>query len=176
MIYYSTPYRNDKDIGKYYNNFMELLGDDDWACFIDGDAMFTTPYFGSIIEDYIDEYPDMGMFTAKTNRVLNWPQLHNFKMSENFNMKYHFEIGEKRAKGNRGITILDRTTPVSGVVMLISKKAWSECRFREGKPLGVDNEMHYCLNDLGKKVAVMEDLYVLHWYRGFDYKDKSHLL
>jgi hypothetical protein len=51
MTYYFTPYATDKDIGSYYNKCMELLQDNDYACFVDGDARFTTNYFGSHIEE-----------------------------------------------------------------------------------------------------------------------------
>ena len=44
MIYTHIPYADSehpKDLGWAYNNFMNNLGDDDWACFLDHDAMFT---------------------------------------------------------------------------------------------------------------------------------------
>ena len=45
MIYTNIPYAPaecDGNIGCAYNKFMELLpNDDDWACFLDHDAIFT---------------------------------------------------------------------------------------------------------------------------------------
>ena len=59
MIYHRTVWATDKNIGAAYNREMELLpNDSDYACFLDADAMFLTPYFGSLIESVVKEYPE----------------------------------------------------------------------------------------------------------------------
>jgi hypothetical protein len=69
-IYYLIPYNTDKNIGIYYNEAMELLpNDNDWMVFVDGDTIFTTADYGSLIKDVIQDNPDYDMFTCYTNRV-----------------------------------------------------------------------------------------------------------
>lgn len=41
-LYPICPEESGNNLGAAYNTFTSLLGDDDWACFIDHDAMFTT--------------------------------------------------------------------------------------------------------------------------------------
>ena len=36
MIYYTVPYDSNKNIGEYYNNFVDIVpNDNDYICFID---------------------------------------------------------------------------------------------------------------------------------------------
>ena len=50
-IYHFIPWNSDKKIGVSYNQSMKMISDVDWACFIDGDAVHTTSYFGKRIEE-----------------------------------------------------------------------------------------------------------------------------
>jgi hypothetical protein len=76
-MYTHIPYAPGKtrNLGRAYNQFMHLLQDEDRACFIDHDAMFTTVDWYDQIEHIVDKYLDAGMFTAKTNRIKNRKQL-----------------------------------------------------------------------------------------------------
>jgi len=165
---------NTKNLGSAYNEFMELLRDDDWACFLDHDAMFTTRDWYHQLVRIVVKYPNAGMFTAKTNRVHNKAQLFGGKTSDDHDMRNHRKIGRQLAcEYYDKVTPLSRRQAVSGVLMLISKRAWKQCRFIDGF-LGVDNQMHRDLLDAGMQVYVMEGVYVYHWYRGDG--DCSHLI
>ena len=59
---------------------MSKLGDDDWACFLDHDAMFTTLDWYHQMESLIAEYPGAGCFTAMTNRVGNPAQIVGYEL------------------------------------------------------------------------------------------------
>jgi hypothetical protein len=69
MLLVNQPYLPGKQLGKAYNEFMERLRDDDWACFLDHDACFTTRKWYDHIWRAITDFPDAGFFTACTNRV-----------------------------------------------------------------------------------------------------------
>lgn len=70
MIYYGIPYDQDKNIGVYYNRFMSILPEEtDFACFVDGDTIFTTPFYGKQIDEITKKNPDCGLFYAVTNRI-----------------------------------------------------------------------------------------------------------
>jgi len=171
MIYYSTPYRTDKNIGKYYNDFMSLLGENDWACFVDGDTMFTTPFFGKQIEDCIKED---AVYTAVTNRVGTSYQV--IGDWNNNDLEYHRKLGQTLSDTKyRDLKDITNESPLSGVLILLSKKLWKEVGgFSEGA-LGVDNSIHIRAREHSKKVYLMEGVYLLHYYRGGDRKKTDHL-
>jgi GT2 family glycosyltransferase len=163
-IYYFTPYSFEKNIGDAYNQYMELLpNDEDWACFIDGDAMFLIPDFGHVIADVVERYPDTGMFTAYTNRVANRQQLYRGKFSDNADIRYHRNIARVCKEVNHH-NVTDLQLPISGVIMVIQKKTWKEFPFSEGM-LGVDNDISRRMLQSGRKVQLMQGIYMLHYYR-----------
>lgn len=168
MIYTHIPYapKKMKNLGRAYNQFINLLQNEDVACFIDHDAMFTTPDWYDQIEHIVDKYPDGGMFTAKTNRIKNRRQLYKGVMSEWHDMKYHRRIGRLLQQNHYDdVSEVEADSPVSGVVLVMKKKVWNEFHFKDGF-LGVDNEMCCRLIEAGRKVYIMEGVYVYHWYRG----------
>jgi len=175
-IYYFTPFALDKNLGAAYNDYMELLpNDNDWACFIDGDTMFLTPDWGELIQDAIDEHPEAGMFTCYTNRVNNQQQLYRGKFNNNSDIIAHrniakvcHEIGKNRVKA--------LTRIISGVMMIIQKKTWKEFPFTDGL-LGVDNDISQRLLNAGKPIYLIQSIYLLHYYRMAEGRTyKNHLL
>lgn len=171
MIFYSTPFRSDKNVGRYYNDFMGLLSEDDWACFTDGDAMFTTPFYGKQIEDCIK---DDAVYTAVTNRVMV-PYQTVGDWSSN-DMAYHRQLGDKLYREKyASVTDITNQQLLSGVLILISKKLWKKLGGFDEGTLGVDNSIHRKARDLGEKVYLMGGVYLMHWYRGGNKNDKSHL-
>ena len=97
MIYYSIPYSTEKNLGKYYNDFMKVLpNDDDFACFVDGDTIFSTPNYGHIIQSVVDENPEVKLFTCYTNRIgCKWQVAPGIDIDSN-DMKYHRDFGNMR--------------------------------------------------------------------------------
>lgn len=167
-----TPKQLGNNLGWAYNRFMELIPDDDWACFLDHDATFTTRYWYHQLEDIIGKYLDIGLYTCLTNRVGNFQQLVKGVDRENHDIKYHRQIG-KQLQEKHYDDVFSITNPLSGVVILISKKTWKTVGgFADGF-LGVDNDIHEkCLAN-SIKVGLMGGVYVYHWYRGDG--DASHL-
>ena len=89
-VYTHTPYINDKlhnagrrnqqsnnptsltkDLAYAYNEVMNRVNDDDWVCFLDHDAMFTTYDWYLQIEQAIKQNTDkdIGAYTCYTNRI-----------------------------------------------------------------------------------------------------------
>ena len=97
MIYYTVPYDSNKNIGEYYNNFVDIVpNDNDYICFIDADTIFTIPNYGHVIESAIKSYPDVDCFTCYTNRVnCKWQVPDGCDISTD-DYKYHlfFDINE----------------------------------------------------------------------------------
>lgn len=166
MIPY-CPQGYGKNLGRAYNLCMERLHEEDWACFIDHDACFTTPTWYQQLESIVAECPEPCVLTAKTNRVGSpWQRVPDIDPREH-SMIEHRRIGRHLAD-QYGTTLTDVTDQglMSGVVILLAKKTWRQLGgFRDGF-LGVDNELHQAARDQGLRVYLMEGLYVYHWYRG----------
>ena len=136
-----APKEHEKDLAWTYNEFMRLLpNDDDWACFIDHDAIFTTLDWYSQMESIIKENTEYSCFTVTTNRVYADWQIPMGINSINHDMIYHRRIGAKFQNDN-GNKVVDVTvcsdlpsppekSPFSGVVILYKKSAWKEIPFR----------------------------------------------
>src|SRR5690606_39000182 len=75
-VFYSTPFRSDKNIGQANNGFIELLPDNAWVCLTDADACFMHPDFGTKIEQIIIDNPDFDLIGCTTNRLGGLHQLH----------------------------------------------------------------------------------------------------
>ena len=156
-----------------------LPNDDDYACFIDRDAMFLMPNYGHILQSIVEKYPECGAFTAKCNRIGSKWQLANVDW-KNDNIKYHVEQS-KVIFDKFGLECTDRTNEQlgSGFLILLKKSMWSKVGgFRGGGMLGVDNNLHLALKQNNEKFYLMEGVYLYHWYfgNGKDKRDKSHLL
>ncbi len=180
MIYYSIPWNSTKNIGLYYNAFMRLLpSKNDYACFVDGDACFTTNHFGKQLEDIIKKYPECGLFTAMTNRLAcKWQRVGNWVSND---MADHRRIGEMLLNDHydqvKDVTDRGVKEPLGGVLILIKQSTWHNMGgFRENGMLGVDNDIHYRAIKAKEKVYLMKGVYMQHWYRGGNIKDKAHLV
>ena len=176
MIYYFTPYSTEKNLGKYYNECMAMIPFGSWACFTDGDAMFTTPDFGHQLEDIVRLYGDeYKLFTAKTNRVGTKYQCVEGVWDIDC-MSTHRNIG-KMLQLNKRLELNDITNapPMSGVLMLLEKNTWNKSnKFKEAGLLGIDNSIHYSIRNTGNRVGLMEGVYIQHFYRNGS-GDNSHL-
>lgn len=175
-IHVCTPFSLDKNLGEAYNEAFSRCPDDDWLCLIDYDVMFLTPNSIPIMYQYVMSYPHTGMFICRTNRInaYNNFQLAEGEPSENDSIRYWQQVAKEREKRVPETTnIVD---VVSGFLMLVSKKTWSQNKiFANGRCLGVDNDFSRKILNSGKKILCMEGLVVWHSYRLNDIHDKSHL-
>lgn len=171
------PYALDKNLGRAYNEAMEMIPEDEWACLMDYDAQFLTPTAIKTLYKYIEVNPD-AFFTCITNRVhpCNKEQLYQGVVSNNADMRNHIAIAESLEAS------IDTTSPLvyhmSGFMMLISKKMWTEIKFTEDlKCLGVDTDYFSKLKVAGKEILRIDGIYVFHNYRLMrGINNKKHLL
>ncbi|MFH1231538.1 MAG: glycosyltransferase domain-containing protein [Planctomycetota bacterium] len=175
-IYYSMPWNNDQNVGAYYNSFMKLLGDDDYACFIDGDTIFTTVHYGKQIYDIVTQNPNCRLFTAMTNRVQCKYQVVDGIDKDNNDMVYHRELGEKlfaeKYDEVQDISLKGKYEAMSGVLILIKKSLWKELGgFKDGF-LTVDNDIMWKVQAKNEKILLMDGVYLYHWYRFKNFKSQ----
>jgi GT2 family glycosyltransferase len=179
-IFHIIPWNTDKNLGKSYNESMSMVGSDDWICFIDGDAVHTSHFFGKRIEDVVTANPEYSMFTCVTNRVNCQYQIAPNVDVKNDSQEYHRKFGDDIWNNYQTQVddITDKQNPlISGVLILIKKSAWLEVGgFKEDKMLTIDGDMHRRMEKHGKKIGLMLGIYVQHWYRGGDKKNITHLL
>jgi len=187
MIYYCIPYSIEKNLAKAYNEFVNLLpSDDDYACFVDGDTIFTTSDYGHTIDSAVRAYPDIGCFTCYTNRVCNKVQVVEGIDYDSNDIFYHRNVGNI-LQTIFGSTCVDITIPpeetktpmyISGVMIMIKKSLWKKIGgFKDlNAMLGVDNMLHKDIIAANEKIYLMKGVYLYHWYRWPDKKNISHLL
>ena len=172
-IHYITVWSNNRNIGAEYNYHMSRIQKGDWACFIDGDAMFMTKFWGNQLQEIVENNVHVGMFTCMTNRVNNVAQLHGGRISNNYDGRLHRSIAETlEVRFKDQLVDLRRNQALSGVLMMIQRDTWDKVKFREKDRLaGIDNQIHYDLLDAGFEVKLMKGVYLFHYYD----KDRSHL-
>lgn len=182
MIYYSIPFNSNKNLGRAYNDFMSILPrNDDYACFVDGDTIFTTPNYGVIIENIVNENKGIGCFTAMTNRVACKWQIASGVDVNNNDMSYHRKFGtciqEVYNTYCEDVTNKGIDDPMSGFLILIKKSTWLKVgKFLEKKMLGIDNDIHEKILNKGEKMYLMKGIYLYHWYRWPNIKNTKHLI
>lgn len=184
MIYTHIPYtpmEHGNNLGYAYNQFMKMLpNDDDWACFLDHDAMFTTSNWYSQLSDIIDKNPNIGAFGARTNRINCTYQLVGNIDVYNHDIAYHREIGNHiqnkwyddllEIGGNkirRGLVEGDLVSRgFSGVLILIQKQTWNKINgFKKDGFNNIDNDLRVRLFKQNIPFCIMNGVYVYHWYK-----------
>lgn len=179
-IWFFTPWGEDKNLGKAYNEYCTLVPEEDWICLMDGDAMFMTPGWGDQLQACIKRYPEVSLFGAVTNRVGLPYQCYGGKFSEETDIKKHGEIATELATKYPDFCI-DCNRPIAGFLMLFKKKVWDEVKFSEGLLLSsnqfIDTEWSRRVLQAGYKAKIMSGVYMLHYYR-FDRgkRNISHLI
>jgi len=176
MIHYTTPYRTDKDLGRAYNEAMTagLLIGCTHVCLMDGDVMFLTPNWGTIIEEYVALYPD-AILTCRTNRIhhLSKQLLMGLLDATVTEMIDEAII----AHTSRTVTEILPGEGMSGFLMVVPIEVWQRIPFKEGIGcLGVDSQFRIDLHNAGVKTLIMDGLIVWHTYRlATGVNDKTHL-
>jgi hypothetical protein len=149
MIPY-CPRSEGANLGFAYNALMGRLRDEDWACFIDHDACFTTHDWYAQLEEITANLAEPCVLTAATNRVGSLWQLAPGVDRDNHAMDYHRRVGRAvQSASRRALRDVTYESLMSGVVILLSKKTWAILGgFADGF-LGVDNAIHQAARDRG---------------------------
>ena len=126
MIPY-CPRSEGTNLGFAYNELMGRLHDEDWACFIDHDACFTTPDWHCSSKKSPRGCIEPCVLTAATtNRVGSPWQLAPGVDRDNHAMDYHRRVGKAiQAASRRALRDVTRESLMSGVVILLSKQTWA---------------------------------------------------
>jgi len=165
VYFFGGVYSLNKNIGKSYNQYIEMLpNDNSWACFFDGDACFLTPNYGHQITHIVNKYPETGMFTCITNRVGNLNQCFRGQISADADIKTHRRLAHQIQLDSYE-KVKESKSPISGIMMCIKKSTWRNFPFAGSGILQVDNDISRRLIKAGKKILIMEGVYLFHYYR-----------
>jgi len=163
-VWYSTPFSPEKNIGRAYNDFCEMVPDNDWICLRDGDSMFLRPDWGAQIAEIIrlhgKDYDLLGCVTNRLNSERQRPFPGDF---DNTDILYHKQVADRLYAAHK-TDVQNHREPVAGLLMLFPKRIWKEVKFRE-KSIYFDSEFGKDLLKRGGRVGLMTGLYVLHFYR-----------
>lgn len=161
----AIAFDEERNLGRAYNEIMERLSPGDWGCFLDHDAVFTTREWYGQIKRAVQDNPQGGLFTAVTNRIGRKSQIPPGAPAGH-DMRDHRVFGAQLAKQHgHSVRDITRESPLSGVVMVISREAWKAIGGFKSGFFGVDNAAHRDVARSGRRVYMMPGLYVYHWYR-----------
>ena len=177
-VHIRTPYSVQRNLGKAYNEEMALIPDGDRACFIDGECMFLTSNFGTILHEYANNNP-MAILTCWISRIHPLASGQLFQMQDS-----SVETAIRAAEAIKDVrTTFPIIGSVSGTLMVIPKRIWNDHNFTEvnayrpGEPniLGVDNHFTNKVRQAGIPVLRMNGMLIYHQYRLLT-NSKQHLL
>ncbi len=171
FIAYAPP-DYQQDLGRAYNDYMNLIEDDAYALFLDHDAMFCNPDWFRLVHQMMTGYSGVEcLIVGRTNRIGN-PYQRAGALAEEHHVSAHTELAaclaETQGDWVANVSSLDST---SGVVLMLSKATWKQVPFTRGF-LKVDNRMHIAFRESGRPVFMPLSLYVYHFYRADG--DASH--
>ena len=181
MIHIVTPYREDRNLGRAYNEAFENCPEGDWLCLTDIDVLFLTPDAPRVMYEAIGLAPN-AIFTCYTNRISPLAKEQSFFLKPNDvdSIQYHQSLAQKCINDPHPLYLVGRTD-LSGFLLLVSKDTWKKYPFPEymdkGGCIGVDTMWSRTIRAAQVPVLRMNRLYVWHTYRlGKEINDKTHLV
>jgi hypothetical protein len=170
-IYYFTPARGDKNLGKAFNDHCRLVpNDNDWIVLRDGDSMFVQTDYAEVIEKALAlDGHKFGLIGCYTNRLRGLHQLHDRKFSNNHDVNHHWEIA-KEYKGKEGIEDL-KDKGVAGVFMAFQKKTWKLAGGFAENSIVCDTNLNLKVRKLRLRIGLIRGLYIYHAYRPWNFEN-----
>lgn len=179
MIWFFTPYAFDKRMFNAWDQYMNLLTDpDDWACLMDGDIMLLRSDFGHHIQEYINKYPDTGLFTCYSSRSRTLWMMPDQHLFNSGSLAEHKKLSD-RLYNNCRLSVKEINDRVTGHLLVIKKSTWSAIRDKVSarcadlKILSVDTAISREILETKMPIRLMQGIYVMHYYRfleGASYK------
>lgn len=180
MIYFFTPYSFEKKLFEAFDEYMSLvINPEDWICFTDGDTAFLRSDFGHKIQEYIDKYPDTGLFTCYASRCHYEQQVPKGAQPENPSILFQKSLCEELNQVYH-LQVEEISRRIAGHLMVLQNKTWLRIRKKvrircESKNiLGVDTKISNEILNCSLKIRLMKGIYIFHYLRmaeGYDYKD-----
>ncbi|MFZ4705445.1 MAG: glycosyltransferase [Bacteroidales bacterium] len=181
MIWFFTPYSFNKKLFQAYDDYMNLVQDPThWCCICDGDAAFLLADFGNQVQDYIDKYPDTGMFVCYASRSPYGHQMAPGIDPESDSIKYIFD-NTLRMYEQDHLRVIEMHQRVAAPILVIKKAKWNKYRDQiaahavSANIQAVDTAISDILKKNGEKILLMAGIQVYHYFRQYSRSEK-HIL
>ena len=163
IAYAPTDY--EQNLGKAYNDYMRRLGPDDWAVFIDHDAILRGRNTPRLLSEFALGYSGREiLIVGSTNRINN-PYQRIAQYENEHDLSTHNLVADALYDLNRDqLYDVTKLPSTSGFLMMLSKRTWEKHKFQDGF-LGVDNAMHKSFRGGHGRVLFSKSLYTYHYYR-----------
>lgn len=175
-IFYISPYRADKNIGKALNEAIEGLdaGSEDWICHCDMDVMWLRPDSKKQLEEILSA-TDFDILGPTTNRLGLDYQLAE-GLFDVVDIKVHIDVANRLHEQNYGKVVeIDR--PLAAFCLCFKVKTWEKLGGFIEKNIQFDWLFSEMARKNGMRLGFMRGIYLFHLYRmGKDKNDFSHLL
>lgn len=171
FIAYAPP-GYEGDLGRAYNDYMERLDPEDWALFIDHDAMLPDQHWRQLVTPILARLASEAVLVvARTNRIGS-PYQRLSLLEDEHRLSVHAAFARFLRERESDATVdVTHLPPASGVLMLLRRSTWERTRFPHGF-LAVDNDFHRSLRARGGRILLPLGLYAYHFYRADG--DASH--
>ena len=174
-IVVQIPFATDLNLGRACNEAMERVPDGGWGVLMDHDIHMTTPHWFAQIEEAIACLPDAGAFCVVTNRCASPWQRAEEGVGAGDSLEAHYRVGEVR-RARRTLIDITPTKGYAGLLQVVSKEAWRETKgFAEPSLLCCDHSIFFGLKANGRRIYMLENLYVYHRRVTSSARNQSHL-
>jgi len=161
MIYYISPYRPDRNIGKTINDNIRQLNaaDEDWIVHTDQDVLFLLPDTKQRIETILSA-TTFDILGAVTNRLGINSQLVQgaFNITD---IKEHIRIAEQLQSN----TVAEYHDILAAFCLCFRIKTWKQLGGFAENSLSFDSTFSIMAKRSGLKLGLMTGIYVFHLYR-----------
>lgn len=176
----TVPYSFNQSLFEAYNSTFELVNSNDWVCFKDGDACFLEMSdFGGVLSQYIERYPNTGIFTSYASRCHYKYQTIPELDQEQDSIKYWAEQSIK-AREKMHLQAVNVKPKIAGHLIMMKKEIWETIKPKlqqklKANPkhiLGFDNWLSRSVLECGYDIKVMRGVLLFHYLRFLTGKNK----
>ncbi len=154
-----VTWASDKNIGAFYNRVMKQHKRGDWVLFLDHDAMVLTPGWYRTCLRAVNEHPEAGLFTCRTNRGRRRVQ-HEGDAPRSDDISEHYDLAVRLAR--RGAAVKPCGGRGWGFFLLIAYDAWKKMGgFKDGF-YGVDTDAFDKVRAAGYHTYLLDGVYAYH--------------
>lgn len=173
-----VPYSFDGILLNAYKYHFSTVEENDWICFMDGDVAFLEMSdFGHVLQEYINAYPETGMFTCYASRCHYSMQKRKGVLDNKDSITYYAEaVIKNRLQLHLKVKPIERR--IAGHLIMMKKSTWTtilptlQAKAKNKKILGFDTKLSYSIMQHGFDIKLMRGVLVFHYLRFLTGKNK----
>lgn len=168
-----VPYAHSGKLYDAYKDAFNRVGENDWVCFLDADVAFLeTSDIGHVLGEYIEKYPDTGIFTCYASRCHYECQRRKKYDMANPDIAYWAKATlETKKELHLQVTPIKRR--IAGHLIMMQKSTWTKIlprldrklKQQPKKILGFDTKLSWAVLISGFDIKLMQGVLVFHYLR-----------